>query len=359
MRVALVYDRVNKLGGAERVLLALKKIFPQAVLFTSVYSKKRAKWARAFSVQTSFLQKFSFAVTHHELFPVLMPIAFESFSFKNFDLVISITSEAAKGIITNANQKHLCICLTPTRYLWSGYSEYFKNRLFSLFSKPLVWYLREWDKAASLRPDVYIAISHEVQKRIKKFYSRKSHIIYPPYSLLPGRVKPTKGSYFLVVSRLSKFTQYKRVDLAIKACNVLRLPLVIVGGGDISYFKKIAGPTITFAGNVSDKLLRSYYQNCKALLFPGLEDFGLVMVEAQSFGKPVIAYKAGGALEIIKEGKTGMFFTRQTVESLAKALKKFNERSYNTVACQKNAKRFSFEIFKREIKNTVRHSMEL
>lgn len=356
MKVALVYDRVNKWGGAERVLLALHKIFPKASLYTSVYNKKTAKWAESFDIKTSFLQSFPLAKSYHELYALLMPIAFESFNFDKYDLVISVTSEAAKGIITKPGTVHICYCLTPTRYLWSGYEDYFKNPVLRLFSKPAVSYLRNWDKIASQRPDRYIAISTAVQDRIKKYYKEDSTTIYPPPAFINRDTEDigfSKGDYFLVVSRLTNF--YKRVDLAIKACNYLKLPLKIVGSGrDASDLKRMAGPTIEFLGNLTDEKLSFYYKNSKALIFPGLEDFGLAMVEAQSFGKPVIAFRGGGALDIIKEGITGEFFESQTKESLIKALEKFNNKSYNSSLCKENSLRFSFENFKKDFLEIIK-----
>lgn len=356
MKVALVYDRVNKWGGAERVLLALHKIFPKAPLYTSLYNKKTAKWAESFNIKTSFLQNFPLAKSYHELYALLMPIAFESFNFDEYDLVISVTSEAAKGIITKPGTTHICYCLTPTRYLWSGYEDYFKNPIFRLFSKPAVSYLRSWDKIASQRPDRYIAISTEVGKRIKKYYDRDSTTIYPPLTLIDKDIEDigfSRGDYFLVVSRLTNF--YKRVDLAIKACNYLKLPLKIVGSGrDESNLKRMAGPTIEFLGNLTDEKLSFYYKNSKALIFPGLEDFGLVMAEAQSFGKPVIAFRGGGALDIIKEGITGEFFENQTAESLIKVLEKFNNKSYNSSLCKENSLRFSFENFRKDFLEIIK-----
>ena len=165
MKVALVYDRINKWGGAERVLLALNKFFPGAPLYTSVYNPISAPWAKIFDIKVSFLQNFPFAQIHHEVYAPLMPMAFESFSFDEYDLVISLTSESAKGIITKPHTKHICICLTPTRYLWSGYNEYFTNHLIRFLSVPITNYLRFWDKVASSRPDSFVAISKEVQKR--------------------------------------------------------------------------------------------------------------------------------------------------------------------------------------------------
>lgn len=360
MKIALVYDRVNKWGGAERVLLALNKIFPKAPLFTSVYNRKTAPWADIFDIKTSFLQKYPHAVSNHELYPYMMPMAFERFNFDGYDLVISVTSEAAKGIITGPNTKHICYCLTPTRYLWSGYEEYFKNIPLRVASKPVVSYLRKWDKQAAKRPDVMVAISKEVQGRIKKYYERDSVIVYPPVILgskdasLETRRRKSKN-YFLIVSRLSKFTQYKRVDLAIEACNRLKLPLVIVGtGGWKKELEKIAGPTITFVGEISDDELKKYYANCRALLFPAVEDFGLVVVEAQAFGKPVIALRKGGALDTVHEGKTGIFFDEQSVEALVDALKVFQGMKFDPKDARKYAEKFSEQNFKKEILRLVK-----
>ncbi len=349
MKVALVYDRVNKWGGAERVLLHLHKLFPKAPLFTSVYHKKNAVWAKDFEIRTSFLQYFPKAKTTHEHYALLMPKVFESFNFDEYDLVISVTSEAAKGIVTKSNTHHICYCLTPTRYLWSGYSDYFKNSLFKLISKPAVSYLRSWDKKASKRPDLYIAISNEVRDRIKKYYNRQAELIFPPFTGIgKNKNKNTleEKDYFLVVSRL---VSYKRIDIAVRAFNKLGWPLKIIGTGkEEKKLKKMANKNIEFLGNVKDSDLSNYYENAKALIFPGQEDFGLVMVEAQSFGKPVIAFKKGGALDIIKEGVTGDFFNKQSAKSLVEKLKKINWKSYNTKLCIKNAKRFNEDRFKKD-----------
>ena len=353
MKVALVYDRVNKWGGAERVLLALHKIFPDAPLYTSVYDKQKAPWAGVFDVRTSFLQNLPFTM-NHELFAVLMPLAFESFNFDEFDLVISVTSEAAKGIITKPKTKHICYCLTPTRYLWSGYDEYFKNSLLKLLSKPAVGYLRFWDKIAAQRPDRYIAISKEVQGRIIKYYGRESTVVYPPLALNPKsetrnpkQFQNTKSkiqNYFLIVSRL---VRYKKIDLAVKAFNKLKLPLKIVGvGSGMKRLKTMAGSTIEFLGNLTDEELVEYYKGCCSLVIPGIEDFGLTILEAQSFGKPVIAFRAGGALETIVENKTGLFFSEQTSESLSAAIKQFSDMAIDPKDCIGNVQKYNFEKFK-------------
>ncbi|HVZ11476.1 MAG TPA: glycosyltransferase, partial [Patescibacteria group bacterium] len=294
-----------------------------------------------------------------------------------YDLVISVTSESAKGIITKPHTRHISIILTPTRYIWSGYKDYFNNTIFRILTSPVVAYLRFWDKIAANRPDQLIAISTTVQSRIKKYYDLNSEIIYPPLMIrnrLPLKGKEArigKGArssspknetglvtekrfskkYFLVVSRL---VPYKRVDIAIKAANKLKIPLKIIGtGGEFANLKKMAGPTVEFLKYVNDADLKLYYENCKALIFPGVEDFGLTMVEAQAFGKPVIAYRAGGALDILLEGKTGVFFDQQNYRSLSEVLKKFRPSRYNGLDCKRNARRFSYEQFKKQIVKMV------
>lgn len=356
MRVAIVYDRVNKWGGAERVLLALHRLFPQAPLYTSVYNPQKAGWAEDFDVKTSFLQQFPFAKTSHEVYPLLMPLAFESFSFDEYDLVISVTSEAAKGILTKPHTKHLCYCLTPTRYLWSGYESYFPTSFQRFVSRPFVSYLRKWDKVAASRPDSFVAISKEVQQRVKTYYEKEASVVYPPVSLgltyTPKAIeKPDARDYYLVVSRL---VPYKRVDLAVKACTSLGRPLVVVGSGsEYERLKHLAGPTVRFVGSVSDDELCHYYKNAKAFLFPGYEDFGITMVEAHAFGIPVIAYKRGGALEIVKDRKTGILFAEQTEEGLVSAIKEFEKHTFSKTVISSQAKQFSETVFAKAFMSEV------
>ena len=354
-KVALVYDRVNKWGGAERVLLTLHEMFPDAPLYTSLYDEKKAPWAKVFpKVYTSFLQKIPFAKSNHELFGWLMPFVFESFCFDKYDLIISVTSEAAKGIITKPKTRHICYCLTPTRYLWSHYDLYFKNPIMRRISKPIVRYLRSWDKIAAQRPDRIIAISSEVARRIKKYYDRDSEIIYPPVETPEvAIVNHSRGGYFLIVSRL---VYYKRVDLAIKAFNKLKLPLVIVGSGSqINNLKLMAKNNIKFAGEVSEDKLVEYYKNAKALIMSQEEDFGIASVEAQSFGVPVIAFKKGGVLDTVVEGRTGIFFLKQEVDSIVSAVAQFNERPiFDRPSLVENAYRFSEKVFKQKLEEFIK-----
>lgn len=372
MKVALVYDRVNKWGGAERVLLILHEMFPEAPLFTSIYNSQTAPWAKVFpKIYTSFLQKVPYTNSRHEILAPLMPLAFESFNFDEYGLVVSVTSEAAKGIITKPQTKHVCYMLTPTRYLWSGYDDYFKGLPLKAMAKPVVSYLRNWDKVAVNRPDKIVAISAEVQKRIIKYYGKKSKIVYPPADVekfqiandspshealrAGGKVQTNsklqvkkfkQKEYYLIVSRLVK---YKKVNIAVKAFNELGKKLVVVGiGKEENKLKKIANGNISFIGELTDERLADYYKNAKALIFPQIEDFGLVAVEAQSLGIPVIAYKAGGALDTVVEGKTGVFFDKQSVPSLVNAVKRFEGKKFMKSNIIKNAQKFSKERFKNE-----------
>lgn len=330
MRVALVYDRVNKFGGAERVLTALHEIWPDAPVFTSVYDPAGAPWAVGWDIRTSWLQNIPGAKTNHESLGWLMPLVFESFDFSEFDVIISVTSEAAKGIITNHRQLHICYLLTPTRYLWSHAADYL-NQLPGIvwpLARAVQSKLRVWDYLAGQRPDFIFAISELVRKRCLKFYRRDSEVIYPILGLSikrPGL--PTEGQaltdqkYFLVVSRL---VPYKRIDLAIKACNRLKLPLVVVGSGsEEANLKRLAGPAVKFTGYLTDQELIEYYRNARAVIMPQEEDFGLTAVEALSLGIPVISYRYSGAAEIVKDGETGILFGEQSVDSLVEAMSRF------------------------------------
>ena len=349
MNLALVYDRTNKLGGAERVLKALHEIYPKAPLYTAVYNPQKAGWTKGWDVRVSFLNRLPLARSTHELYPWLTPMAFESLDFSDFDIVISVTSADAKGILTKPSTLHVCYVLTPTRYLWSDRELYQKEipRILRPLTKPIFSYLTNWDKIASQRPDFLVAISKAVQTRIKTYYNREADVIYPPVEVEAfGKRKEGTISvrdYFLVVSRL---VPHKRLDLAIQAANALRLPLVIVGTGlQAGKLNRIAGPTVTFVGQLTDEKLVLYYQKCRALIFPQEEGFGLSVVEAQAAGKPVIAYNGGGATEIIRAGKTGIFFSQQKVESLVNALKGFRESAFDPTACKQNAKRFDKKRF--------------
>lgn len=367
MKIAFVYDRVNKIGGAERVLASLHQLWPDAPLYTSVYNPKKALWAKGLKVHTSFLQKIPFVRNHHEWFAWAMPMAFESFNFSSYDIVISVTSAEAKGIITKPETLHICYLLTPTRYLWSHThfyqtGNYATNKNFITRKLTPIFFssMRRWDQVASVRPDKIIAISETVARRTRKYYRRiEDAVINPPVNLDLAKADTTvvtPKKYYLLVSRL---VPYKRIDVAIEAFNKLGKTLLIVGdGSQKKQLKKIAGENIKFIGRVSQGKLTRYYQKCEALIFPAEEDFGIVCLEAQAAGKPVVAYAKGGAAETIKHLKTGILFKQQTPESLIRAVNLLESRTFDESACKQNATVYSEEKFKNSIKKFVEEAWQ-
>lgn len=349
MNVALVYDRVNKFGGAEQILLALHELYPNAPLYTAVYDSKGAPWASRFRVVPSFLNHVPFARRHHELLPWVTPFAFETFTFDEFDVVISVTSAEAKTIITKPDTLHICYCLTPTRYLWSGHDTYMEHPGLGLLStvsssilRKLTPTLKKWDMYGSKRPDVYVAISRLVGKRIEKYYERTMpQVIYPPVDTeVFSPAKTTKRNGFLTVGRL---VGYKRMDLLIDAFNELRLPLTIIGDGlDRQRLQKRAGKTIQFIDKkLTETELAAYYQQCTAFVFAGQEDFGIVAGEAQASGKPVLCPEKSGMAEIIVPGVTGEIITDESASSIVKAVQAFKPEKYDPIECRIQAMKFS------------------
>lgn len=349
MKIAFIYDRVNKIGGAERVLDCLHQIWPDAPLYTSLYYPPGAPWAKEFKVVESFLGRIPWFRTRHEFLPLLMPYAFESFDLSSYDVIISVTSAESKGVLTKPSQLHICYLLTPTRYLWSHSAEYALQGIKGFFLKLFLNYMRKWDLSASYRPDKIISISKLVDHRCKTYYHRESDaIIYPPANLSLSAKHLSKcfkvePNYFLVVSRL---VPYKRVELAIEACNLLGEKLIIVGtGSEIGRLRQLAGPTIEFKGQISDAELSCLYQHAKALIFPQEEEFGIVAVEAQAAGLPVVAYDAGSARELIIPGKTGILFKEQTTKSLVEALNLLKNHTWYDKTIKEHTKQFSSEVF--------------
>lgn len=358
MRVALVHDYLNQYGGAEKVLEAFSEIFPNAPIYTLVYSNKKMRGA--FSnreIKTSFLQKIPFAKSKHRIFPLLMPVAVEQFDLSDYDLVLSDSASFAKGIITKPNTLHICYCHTPPRYAWDDSHKYIKEFGMPKIVKKLVPffmnYIRIWDKEAALRVDKFICNSNFVANRIKKYYRKNAKVIYPPVETSKFSLANQEESknYFLMVGRL---LPYKKFDIAISAFNKLGLPLKIIGSGpEKSNLQKIANRNIEFLGEVSSEELPKYYKECKALIFPQEEDFGIVALEAMSSGKPVIAYKGGGALESIKHDQTGIFFEKQTPESLLKAVSSFDAKKFNSPQIREHAIQFNKQRFKKQIKELL------
>lgn len=364
MKVAIVHDWLTNLGGAERVVMSLMQAYPEADLFTSVYNQNKLPEFENFKVKTSFLQNWPLAKTKHQLFPTLRRLAFESFDFSGYDVVISSSSAEAKGIITPTETFHLSYIHTPTRYYWSGYKDYLKNPGYGLLN-PLIRLvmprqvkkMRHWDYAAAQRPDLLVANSKTVQKRITKYYDRDSVVVYPPVELARfDQKKSTDEDFFLVVSRL---IPYKRVDIAVEACSRLNKKLVVVGkGSEFSNLKAGAGPSVDFVGALDDRDVAKLYQRCKAFIFCAEEDFGIAPLEAMACGKPVIAFGKGGALETVVEGQTGMFFNSQTSDSLAKAIEKFDSTKFKPKKIADHAAKFSQDRFAFEIKNIIEGEIE-
>lgn len=376
MKIALVHELLTMRGGAENVLRILADMFPDAPIYTLLYDEKKLgdwfpkKRIHTSSLQSSLTTHYSLLTNHsinHHLYLKKFPSAVEAWDFSEFDLVISTSSAFAHGIITNGQPKHLSIINSPARYLWDRTHDV----LASAGTGPLGWLkrkylehafhtLRIWDSEAADRPDKLLAASKTVQRRIELYWRRQSEVVYPPIddfwfssspSPLGGGVRGGGGEDFLIVSSL---VRYKRIDLAIAACNTLKRTLVIVGEGpDKKRLEKLAGPTISFHGHASREELRSLYADARAVLFPGDEDFGLVPLEAMACGTPVVAYRSGGALETIIEGETGEFFDEPTAESLQKSMQKLELKKYSTDTLVAQAKKFSRVAFEAKIRQSV------
>jgi glycosyltransferase involved in cell wall biosynthesis len=356
MSTVLVHDYLNQAGGAERVVESLHEVFPSAPIFTSIYDK--AKMPAAFAkmkIHTSFMQRLPFVMKHFKRYLPLFPFAFESFNLSEYDVIVSSSSAWGKGVRKRKDQIHFCYCHSPMRFVWM-YENYVEKEGFGRFTKAIlpliIKWLKKWDIKTNRGVDHFIANSKTTQTRIKLFYGRESDVIYPPVDT--NFFKPQSNEikdYFLVVSRLNP---YKRIDLAIEAFNELGLPLYIIGTGpDEARLKAISKNNIKFLGRLSDTDVVKYYSSCKGFILPGEEDFGLTPVEAQACGRPVIAYRAGGAMESVIEGTTGIFFDKQEKDSLVRAVKEFFSVSFNKDVIRRNALRFDKAEFKRKIKEYV------
>ena len=353
IKVAIVHDWLVNYGGAERVVEAILEIFPQADIYTLVYDKK--KIGKIFSkkkVKTTFIQKIPKATKLYTKLLPLMPIAFEELDLTNYDIVISSSSCCAKGVITSPNTLHISYIHSPMRYIWDLYYDYkiksnFLVRIFMIiFSKNL----RIWDVTSSKRIDVVIANSNYIKKRIKKCWGIDSKVIYPPVEIEKYYPNGKEAEDFYVV--FSRFVAYKRIDLAIEACKELNKKLVVIGDGEErENLKKLAGNSknIIFTGRISDEEVRDHLQRCKALIFCAEEDFGIIPVEVQVCGRPVIAYGKGGVLETVVNGITGVFFEKQEKESVKKAILKFESKKFKVGNILENSKKFSKEIFKQKL----------
>ena len=357
MRVAIVHYWLVGMRGGEKVLEELCRLYPDADIFTHVHDPSRTSaLINSHRITTTFIARLPFARKLYQKYLPLMPAALEELDLTGYDLVISSESGPAKGVITHPNAVHICYCHSPMRYLWDQYHTYRGNasRLTRIVMSLTMPYLRMWDLASAARVDRYIANSTFIARRIAKAYGRKSEVIFPPVDLEAFEIAPapSRDFYFCI----GQLVPYKRVDLAVAACSRLGRRLVVVGTGAAeARLRAKAGPTVEFRGWASNEELRGLYQNCRALLFPGEEDFGIVPLEAMASGRPVIAYRSGGALDTVVDGKTGVFFDRQSEEDLVAAIERFEtiEASFEPQEIRRHANNFGRDVFRRKLKSYI------
>ena len=356
MKVALVHDYLTQYGGAERVLAALCELFPRAPIYTLVYNEKLTGGAfKDRIIRPSFIQNIPFSKKNHRIFSPLMPLAIEQFDFSHYDLVISDSSGYAKGIVVKSGVHHLDYCHTPLRYAWDDSHKYLEEFGFPKLLKSIIpffiSYLRIWDREASSRVDKFIANSEFVRERIKKYYNRESSVLNPPVDASRFNISEDVGDYYLMVGRL---VAYKRFDLAISVFNELGWNLKIIGDGpERNRLEKMAKGNIEFLGLVSDSTLPKYYSHARALIFPQEEDFGIVPLESMASGRPVIAFRGGGALETIEENLTGRFFDFQTTSSLYDIVRDFKESYFDSQYIREHALKYDKAIFKQKFMDIV------
>jgi glycosyltransferase involved in cell wall biosynthesis len=373
MRVAIVHYWFVTRRGGERVVETLCELFPQADLFAlladpTTFSPQLQKH----KLTTSFLQKLPASRKWHRHLLPLYPLAVEQFDLRGYDLVISLESGPAKGVITAPETCHVCYCLTPMRYVWNFYHDYRNGSGLGLFTKPVfgltAHYVRLWDQASAARVDHFAAISHAVAARVRKYYRREAEVIYPPVDVARAPAFGSTEDYYLVVGQL---VNYKRVDLAIAACNQLGRHLRVVGTGEeLKRLEPMAGKTVDFLGALSDEAVQEQYAHCRALLFPGEEDFGIVPVEAQACGRPVIAYAKGGVRDTIipaeaegsegTERSTGIFFRDQQADSMVGAILNFEavEHRFSPDFIRAHAEQFDKTHFLEEMKAFLEEKVE-
>ncbi len=365
MKVALIHDHLAQDGGAEKVLKVFSDMFPEAPIYTLLYEKKQVdKYFRGRRIETSVIQKLPGGIKHYQWYLFFMPIAVEFFDLSSYDLVISDASAFAKGVITKPDCLHICYCHTPTRYLWSDTHQYINDLKYNKWFKKIISLilnrLRLWDRLAADRVDLFLANSKTVQSRITKYYRRDSVVIYPPvetdkFSVQDLAAQPEEEKYFLAGCRLAP---YKRIDLVVEAFKELGPDYRLKVFGDGTHLEKLKllaqGTTnIEFLGRVSEEQKAKLFSGAQAFINPQEEDFGITVLESMAAGRPVIAYRKGGATETVIEGKTGLFFETQTASDLVAAVKRFKNYQFEPKEIKAYAENFSVDNFKRRIRDFI------
>jgi glycosyltransferase involved in cell wall biosynthesis len=355
LKVAIVHDWLNQIGGAEGVLEALVEMFPEAPIYTSMYWPEAMPAAyQGWNIRTTWMDHLPGIYDHHQPYLLFYPLAFGAMELRGYDLVISNKSAFCFGVRVAPGTRHVCYCLTPTRFVWDFDSYVHREQVGGVARSlvhPFLGPLQRWERTAARRIDDFVAISIEVQRRIRRLYGRESSVIYPPVDTGKFALADDHDDYFLIVSRL---IPYKRIDLAVRAFTELGLPLWIGGDGrDRANLEAIAGPNIRFLGRVPEHDLASLLAHCRAFVFPGLEDFGIAPVEAMAAGRPVIAYAGGGALDSVVEGVSGTFFREQTAESLIEAVHRFEGATFEPAAIRAHAEKFDARVFKAQLRKLI------
>jgi glycosyltransferase involved in cell wall biosynthesis len=359
-RVAIVHYWLVSMRGGEKVIEELCRMYPQADIYTLVCNRDRiSNFLKTKKIYTSFLQKIPGAQRHYTKLLPLMPFALEQFDLQDYDIVISSESGPAKGIITRPDALHICYCHSPMRYLWDQFHVYRKalswpGRLLMSLTAPL---LRTWDVTTASRVDTFVANSSYVASRIRRFYGRDAEVIFPPVAVDDFKVGQGKGEFYLLAGQL---TGYKRPDIAVKACTETGRRLVVIGEGEQeAYLKSIAGPTVEFLGHQPFDVLRDHLSRCRALLFPGIEDFGILPVEAMASGRPVIAFDAGGATETVSSPEVGLRFQALCSEGLIKAITDFEEieETMDPQKIHQHARQFSSAVFQERLSTLIERSL--
>ncbi|MDX7950397.1 glycosyltransferase [Lichenihabitans sp. Uapishka_5] len=360
MRVAIVHYWLVGMRGGEKVVEALCELFPQADIFTHVYVPGAiSERINAHRVQTSFIAGLPQAARRYQRYLPLMPMALEQLDLRGYDLILSSESGPSKGIIPPAGALHLCYCHSPMRYIWNMFHDY-RDRsgpLTRLLMPPVSHYLRTWDAVSATRVHRFAANSQTVARRLSTYYRRDAEVIHPPVDTRAFHPVPDaeRGDFFLMAGEL---VAYKRPDLAVEAFNRMKVPLVVAGGGEmLGRLRSLAGPTVQVLGPQSFAVLRSLYAGCKALVFPGEEDFGIVPVEAMASGRPVLAYRRGGATETVVDGLSGLFFDQQSIDAIIDAVTRFEGTDFDPQAIAAHAQRFGADVFQAGMQRFVADSL--